>query len=111
MDVKILERKPVSSSDAASILRTVKAGEKKPFQVRTFDTLQKFTKLTKADSAKMDGKLRELGIVRLADSHIADIISYLPLTKQELELILSGTKTTIKQEDQDKIISIVKEFA
>lgn len=111
MDVKIIERKPVSFAEVSSILRNVKSAERKPFQQRTFDALQKSSKLTKADSEKLESKLRELGIVRLADAHIADIASYLPKTKQELELIFSGTKTTIKQEDQDKILAIVKEFA
>lgn len=111
MDIKVIEKKPVSIAEVSSMIRTIKSEERKPFQQRTYDLIQGLKRLNKADSDKLEAKLKELGIVRLADIHIVTIASMLPRTKQELETVFTATKTTIKQEDQDKILAIVKEFA
>lgn len=111
MDIQILGKEIQCMADVEAELKSVKAAEKKPAQQRTFDIIKTLNYLGKAESKKMAEKLKELNIVRLADEHIVQIIDLKPKTKLELESVLSATKTTIKQEDQDKIIAIVKEFA
>jgi len=110
MDIKVIEKELQSIADVASELKSVKSTDRKPFQQRTYDIARVFCRLSKADVAKMIKKLDELDIVRLTPEHKVQIADFLPQTKQELESIFTATKTTIKQEDQDRILDVVKGF-
>lgn len=111
MDIKVLEKEPQNIAEVASELRSVKSKERKPTQQRTYDIAQALARLNKTDAQRLIKKLKELDIVRLTSIHIFCITDLLPQTKQELESIFTATKTTIKQEDQERILSVVKEFA
>tara|TARA_Y100000310_G_scaffold291174_1_gene318937 strand:- start:11 stop:349 length:339 start_codon:yes stop_codon:yes gene_type:complete len=110
MDIKILEKELQSVADVAAELKGVKSADRKPAQQQTYDIAKSLGRLSVANVRKLIKKLDELDIVRLTDAHKIDIANLLPRNKQELESIFTASKTTIKQEDQDKILAVVKEF-
>lgn len=111
MDIQVVSKEIQCMADVEAELKSVKSTDRKPSQQKTFDIIRTVAYLNKADSKKMTDQIKALGIVRLSEEHIVQIINLKPKTKLELESVLSATKTTIKQEDQDKIVAIVKEFA
>jgi DNA-directed RNA polymerase subunit F len=111
MDIKVIEKELQAVANVASELRSVKAAERKPSQQRTYDVARSLGRLSKADVEKIVKKLNDLDIVRLTPEHKIQIADFLPANKQELESIFTATKTTIKQEDQDRILDVVKGFA
>ena len=56
-------------------------------------------------------ELESAGITRLKEKHITLIINILPTDIDSLRTILSGENLTLKQEDLDKIMKIVKKHA
>tara|TARA_Y100000034_G_scaffold100061_1_gene123200 strand:- start:114 stop:449 length:336 start_codon:yes stop_codon:yes gene_type:complete len=111
MDIQVLSKELQSVANVASELRTVKAADKKPAQQQTYDITKSLGRLNKTDVEKLLKKLNDLDIVRLTAEHKIQIADFLPANKQELESIFTATKTTIKQEDQDRILDVVKGFA
>jgi len=110
MDIKVLEKELQSISAVASELRSVKSKERKPSQQRTYDIARSLGRLSRADVERLIKKLDDLDIVRLTSEHKVQIADFLPQNKQELESVFTATKTTIKQEDQERILEVIKGF-
>ena len=71
------------------------------------DFLKKSTVLTKTDTKKL---VEELNDLKMKDRVSAMIANILPKTKDDVSLILTKERTTLKEEDKDKILSIVKKY-
>ncbi len=71
------------------------------------DFLKKSTILTKTDAKKL---FEELGELKMKDKLAAMIVNILPKTKDDVSLILSKERTTLKEEDKDKILDLVKKY-
>lgn len=56
-------------------------------------------------------ELESVGVTRLKGKHITLIINILPRDMDSLKVVLSGENLTLKQEDLEKILSIVKKYA
>ncbi len=96
-------------ADVSEFLKE-KGKDKDTYSQRTYDLSRK-SKITKAKSDKMVAELKELGISRMSEEHIVNIIDLLPKTEEELKMIFSVSKTTIKPEDITKMLEIVKKYA
>lgn len=71
--------------------------------------LDHFVKINEKKAAELKKKLEELNIARLRDRHIVKIIDILPEDLTSIRAIFTGENVTLKQEDLQKILDIVKQ--
>ncbi len=111
MDTKITEREPVSIPEVADFASKIgKVTDLLDMQNKMRIHAKDFSKLSKTDAEKLAKELKELGIIRLAQEQLIQIVSILPKDIAELRTIFAGEKTTIKPEDLQKILDVVKKF-
>lgn len=109
MDVQIISKKPLALAEVGGILKGTKK-DGNPIQQKTFDFASKYGKITPSDCKKLVAKLEGLGISRMSPEHIAEIASTLPESADALKMVFAASKTTLKQEDLDAVLNILKEF-
>ncbi len=109
--MEILTEKPITMLEVKEVLESIeKKNELSVKSKKTKEYLNTFVKLDKKKVEEFKKKLEKLDISRLRDRHIVKIIDLMPDNTDSLKVILSGENITLKVEDLEKIISIVKEF-
>jgi len=84
----------------------VKNSEVKDAETMSF--IKNFVKLKGKDAVAIRGKIKELDLIQLGDSHIVKIIDLMPQTNEELNKILSDV--SVSEDDIKKILDIIAEF-
>ncbi len=106
--IDLVEEKPLSLFEMKGKLEQIKKRDKEldARAQKTGEYLHRFVDEKKGiDIAK---KLEGLNISRLRDRHIKKIIDLMPNDMDSLKMLYSGENLTLKQEDLDKIISVIK---
>lgn len=112
-EISIIEEKPISMAEVKDYLDDVKK-TKKELNFRENKSLvyiNTFAKIKPKDAEELRKGLEKLDITRLKEKYIVKIIDLLPKNLDELKMILSGEEVTLKSEDLNKIIEIVKKYA
>lgn len=60
--------------------------------------------------ADLRKKLVDLNLTRLKEEHIVKIVDFLPITAQDLKVVLQAYPLSLPKKDQDAIIDVVKGF-
>ena len=113
MEISIIEEKPISISELKEYLDEKKKG-KKELNFRENKSLvyiNSFIKLKDKEASELRKELEKLEIARLKEKNIIKIVDLLPGTLDELKLILIGEELTLKTEDLNKIIDIIKKYS
>lgn len=106
MDIE--NEKVVSWLNAKKILmETEKKKELVYEQKNALEHLRKFCKLPEKKYGKMIEDLKK--IEKLKDKHIAGIINFLPETQDELRILFANERVVLTDDDNKKILKIVKE--
>ncbi|MBU5558061.1 MAG: RNA polymerase Rpb4 family protein [Candidatus Aenigmatarchaeota archaeon] len=108
--MKVNEIKPITMAEAKDILaKRAKIKELGYEQKLAMEHLKKFTKL-KPDEAKKF--LAELSaIVRMSDETAVQIANLLPKTVDELRLIFAREKFSLKEDEINRILELVKKYS
>lgn len=98
----------------ANVLAILQEREKKEkalegFAQKVKDSITKFSKINKAQELKLIESLKGLSIARMTDAHIIQIATILPKDIDELKIIFAGSRTTLTQEDLEKINNTIKQ--
>lgn len=111
VEVKILKQEIIGPANVLAILEEREKKEKTLGGIAQTvkDSITKFSKLNKAQETKLIAALKGLNIARLTDAHIAQIATILPEDIDELKIVFAGSKTTLTQEDLEKIQSTIKQ--
>ncbi|MBS3153442.1 hypothetical protein J4426_02675 [Candidatus Woesearchaeota archaeon] len=107
-NIDLVEEKPLSLAEMKEKLEQMRKRDKEleARAQKTEEYLHRFVDEKKSkDLAK---KLEGLGIARLRDRHIKKIMDLMPKDMDSLKMLFSGENLTLKQEDLDKIISVIK---
>ncbi len=108
--MKVLESVPVSMAEAKEImLEREKKGELIYEQKLALEHLKRFTKLSESDAKKFLGEL--FSIVRMSPETAVQIASLLPKTPDEVRLIFTGERFSLKEEEIEKIMALVKKHS
>lgn len=110
-DLKIVSERPLSLIDTKEKLNAIKKrdsdlGNKAS---KSFEYLNAFVHINKKQAEQLAAKIGELNIPRLRDRHIVKIIDMMPQDLDSLKIIFSGDNITIKQEDLNRILDVIKE--
>ncbi|UCD04069.1 MAG: hypothetical protein JSW73_00255 [Candidatus Woesearchaeota archaeon] len=110
MEAKIIEEKPLLSSEVEKSLGKIKKKDRLPIQEVTYDFNRKFKKIDTDKSKKLIEEINALEIPRVTDFHICQIANLMPKNLGELRSIFAGTKTTITPENIKSMLEIIKKY-
>ena len=107
--MKVIEVKPVPMSIAKEIM-IKKEGENEISyeQKLAIEHLKKFTKLSKDKALKLAEEISN--VVKLSEEILVQIVDILPQTKDEIRTILAAEKFSLKEEEINKILEIIKKY-
>lgn len=109
---QILEEKAINIAELKAELSKIKRKEKElGFRAnKTMEYLNQFSTLSDKKAQELYEKIDKLGIPRLRDIHINKVVDLLPKSVEDLKVILQGYTVTVKKEDMQKIVDVVKKF-
>ena len=109
-DLKIISEKPIGAFDLIDELRVLKKKSKEinPKTQKTFDYLSAMEFVSSKEAKELWGKIVGLNIPRLKERHIIKILEIMPEDIDSMKMLFSGENITIKQEDLNKILSLIK---
>lgn len=107
--MKIIETNPVSMPEARAILaKREKAGEMNYEQKLALEHLNKFTKISEKDAKKI---IEEVGVIlKTSPETMAQIINILPKNPDEIRMIFSREKFSLKEEEIKQILEVVSKY-
>jgi len=109
--MEIIEQTPISVPEMKEHIDSMKKRDKElNFRAKKVEEYLNNTPKTKTYK-ELKKELESAGITRLKEKHIVLIINITPKDIDSLRAILTGENLTLKQEDLDKILSIVKKHA
>jgi DNA-directed RNA polymerase subunit F len=108
--MKTIDIKPVSMTEAKEIL----AGREKKRELGyeqklAFEHLNKFTKLTPEEAKNLSEELS--AVLRMSQETLVQILNFLPKNPDELRMIFSREKFSLKEDEINKILEITKKFS
>ena len=107
--MKILESNPVSMTEAKEIM--IKKGKESELnyeQKLALEHLKKFTKLKKSELKKFSEEINS--IIHMNPERFVQIVNILPITADEVRMIFAGERFSLKEEEINKIIEVVKKY-
>jgi len=108
--MKVLKVRPTGMAEAKKIM--LSHGKKKELsyeQKLALDHLNKFTKMSASDAKKFLGELSQ--VLRMSDETMVKILDLAPKTPDELRMIFTREKFSLKDKEIKKILEIVKEYS
>lgn len=109
-DPKIISEQPISMLELKQELNKIKKRD----EVLSFraakmeDYLNVFVNLTVKAHGDLEKDINKLKVPRLKDIHVKKIIDLLPVTLDQLKVILQGYSVTVSQDNMKKIVAVVK---
>ncbi len=109
-ELKVIDETPISSIELKGKLEAIKKRDKELGNkaTKTMEYLGTFVKSKPKDMEETKKKVINLNIPRLRDRHITKIIDIMPQDIESLKLLFTGENITIKQEDLNKILEVIK---
>lgn len=109
-EIKIVQKEPLTLSELADTLKKL-GKDLDAIQQKVKDFAIKFSKLNKTEEAKIVDAIKKLGIPRLDEKYIALIVNLMPKNITELRTIFAGSPTNLTEENLQKIMDILKQYA
>lgn len=111
---QFIEQKALSLAEVKEILKGIEKRDKELNIIsnKAKEYLDQFVSLTPEKKEVVAKKLNGLGITRLKDDQIAKIIDFMPLTANDLKIVLlSYPNLSLSKKDQESIVEAIQEFA
>ncbi len=111
MNPQVISETPIDTIELNEEIARIKKRDEQPsFRVtRTEEYLQSFVNMKKSEGEELFGRLMKLDVPRLKDAHIRKIIDMMPITANDLKVVLQAYAVTVSNENIKKIVDIVKE--
>jgi DNA-directed RNA polymerase subunit F len=105
----VLSETSISMADLKEYLEAVKKRDSElNFRAgRTEEYLSHFVTLSKDKAAELFKKLEELQIPRMKPEHIYKLVDILPMSADEVKLVLQGYTITVTKENLSKIAETI----
>jgi len=108
--MKVIETKPTSMAESKDILSSRE--KKKELSYEQKLALEHLNKFTRLDPEKAKKLLEELsGVLRMSQETMVQILNFLPKNADELRMIFSREKFSLKEDEINKILEIVKKYS
>ncbi len=106
-DLKIISETPLSLTDVKDII-TKKKKDITGVAAKTIAYIDSVLQTKEKKAKEMEENLNKLTIQRLKDRHIKKIVDIMPKDMDSLKIIFTGESITVKQEDLQKILEVIK---
>ena len=109
---EIVGKEPMTLAELKAELAAIQKRDGEPsFRAgKTIDYINQFKPLSKTASNEFSKKITALDVPRLKEEHIVKIIDLMPLSVDEVKVILQGYALTVTKENMAKIVDVVKEY-
>ncbi len=110
--MKINSEKPLNICEVKTILEALKDKDKElNFRAeKTYDYLQQVTELDAKKAKELFDRLMKLGVSRLKELHVQQLVTLLPKKEEEVKMALQGYSITLTKEALEQIANTVNEF-
>lgn len=108
----ILSEEPITLAEAKEQLAEIKKRDTElSFRGnKTEEYLNEFAHLSASKAKELKKKLLDLKISRLKDDQITKIIDLLPMTVDDLKVVLAAYTLSLSKKDLEQVVAVVKEF-
>ena len=109
-NLELISEKVLTMTELKEKLEEIKKRDKELTEKaqRTYEYLNKFSKLKEKEALKLKEEITKLSIQRLKEKHIIKVIDIMPQDIESLKLIFAAENLTIKQEDSQRILETLK---
>jgi DNA-directed RNA polymerase subunit F len=107
--MKVIDSRPIGMPEAKKIMSSHEKSEELSYEQKlALEHLNKFTKLSFEDSEKFLDEISK--ILRMSPETLVKILDIVPQTPDELRMIFSREKFSLKEEEIQKILEITKKY-
>lgn len=108
----ILGEKPMTMAELKEELKNVRKRDNTlNFRAeKTEEYVNQFVQLKEKEAKELFNKIDELKIPRLKEEHIVKLIDILPLTLDDVKLVLQGYTITVSKDNLKRISDVIQEF-
>jgi DNA-directed RNA polymerase subunit F len=108
--MKVNETKPVSMTEAKEVLSSREKRKELSYEQKlALEHLNKFTKLKSEEAKKLSEELSS--VLRMSQETLVQILNFLPKNPDELRMIFSREKFSLKEDEINKILEIIKKYS
>lgn len=109
---EIIDKEPITLAELKAELAAIqKRDNEVSFRAgKTIEYMNHFKPLSRTASKELEKKLNDLEIPRLKKEQIVKIVDLIPITIDEVKVILQGYALTVTKENMTKIVGVVKEY-
>jgi len=109
-NIQVLNEVPLSINVLKEKLEQVKKVNKElvPRAQKTYEYLQHFSKFNSKKVEEIKKKFYDLKIPRLKERHVIKLIDIAPKDMDSLKAVFSSESITIKQEDMNRLLEVLK---
>ena len=108
--MKVNETKPVSMIEAKEILSSREKRKELSYEQKlALEHLNKFTRLKPEEAKKLSEELSS--VLRMSQETLVQILNFLPKNPDELRMIFSREKFSLKEDEMNKILEIIKKYS
>ncbi|MEK6933216.1 MAG: hypothetical protein AABW56_05510 [Nanoarchaeota archaeon] len=109
-NLQIINETPLTMAELKERLDDVKKRDKELTDKanKTHDYLNKFATLKAREALKLKEEIMKLNIPRIKEKQVIKVIDVMPKDIESLKLVFAAENITIKQEDLQKILDIIK---
>jgi DNA-directed RNA polymerase subunit F len=108
--MKVNETKPVSMTEAKEVLSSREKRKELSYEQKlALEHLNKFTKLKSEEAKKLSEELSS--VLRMSQETLVQILNFLPKNPDELRMIFSREKFSLKEDETNKILEIIKKYS
>lgn len=106
-----MNEEPISMVDLKEELKTIKKRDTElNFRsAKTEEYLNQFVEIDKKDAVEIEKKIEDLNIPRFKPDLIKKIVDILPVTTEEVKIVLQGYTISVTKENMKKIADVVNE--
>ena len=107
--MKVIDTKPVGMPEAKKVMASREKDKELTYEQKlALEHLKKFTKLKPTEAKNF---LEELsGVLRMSEETKIQILNLLPKTPDELRMIFTREKFSLKDEEIKKILELIKKY-
>jgi|SRR3989344_5790151 len=108
--MKILETRPVAMAEAKDIVLDREKDKELGYEQKlAAEHLKKFTKLKAGEAKKFIEDISS--VLRMGPETLVQIVNLMPQNADELRLIFAREKFSLKEEEVQKILEVVKKYS
>jgi DNA-directed RNA polymerase subunit F len=111
MALNIVSEQPMMMAEIKESLQSIKEKEELNFRAaKTLEHLERFCSLKKKKADELLAELKKLDIPRLREQHLIKLVDLLPITENDVKVVLQSFAVTVTAENLKKIAETIQPY-